>query len=75
MVTWLFYRFGNLQDVEKAGGLHRYLEKLHTKYGDIVKIWFENTPFVSTASPESFKSQVKLYDKPGNKVVLMVNSH
>jgi len=54
-------------EVERHGGLHHYLKRLHAQYGGIVKVWFQGTPFISTASPEAFRSQVKLFDKPGKR--------
>ena len=55
---------GNLEDLEKAGSLHQFLLALHTKYGKIASFWFGHQKVVSISSPELFKEQQNLFDRP-----------
>ena len=57
-------QLGNLSDVEKAGSLHEFLVSLHKKYGDIVSFWWGKQMTVSISTPELFKEQAKIFDRP-----------
>lgn len=55
---------GNLNDIKQEESLHKYLKKLHEKLGPIVSFWLGKNVVVSTASPELFKQQLNLFDRP-----------
>ena len=55
---------GNLEDLGKAGSLHQFLLGLHDKYGKITSFWFGSQQVVSISSPEMFKEQQNVFDRP-----------
>eukprot|EP00105_Crassostrea_gigas_P006249 XP_011420113.2 PREDICTED: cytochrome P450 20A1 [Crassostrea gigas] len=55
---------GNLGDIAKAGSLHQYLIDLHKQYGDITAFWMGQEFVVSICSPELFKQQSAVFDRP-----------
>jgi len=63
----IFYsiREGNFPDIQAAGSLHEFLVELHQTYGPIASLWWGPRLTVSIASPELFKEQSKVFDRPG----------
>ncbi|XP_063681699.1 cytochrome P450 20A1-like [Bolinopsis microptera] len=55
---------GNLEDLGRAGSLHQFLVGLHDKYGKIASFWFGTQQIVSISSPEMFKEQQSVFDRP-----------
>ncbi|KAK7476474.1 hypothetical protein BaRGS_00032309 [Batillaria attramentaria] len=55
---------GNLSDVGKAGNLHEFLIDLHGRFGPIASFWWEKQFTVSIASPDLFKEQQNVFDRP-----------
>ena len=55
---------GNLEDLSQAGSLHQFLVQLHGKYGKITSFWFGPQHVVSISSPEMFKEQQSVFDRP-----------
>jgi cytochrome P450 family 20 subfamily A len=55
---------GNLEDLGKAGGLYPFLLGLHKEYGKIASFWFGSQKVVSISSPELFKEQLSVFDRP-----------
>ena len=55
---------GNLEDLGKAGSLHQFLLGLHDQYGKITSFWFGSQQVVSISSPEMFKEQQNVFDRP-----------
>ena len=55
---------GNFPDMAESGSLHEFLLSLHQKYGDIVSFWWGRQMVVSISSPELFKQQSRIFDRP-----------
>lgn len=55
---------GNLPDIRKAGSIHQFLKQLHEDHGDIAGFWFGERFTVSIASPDLFKEQLKVFNRP-----------
>ncbi|XP_050388413.1 cytochrome P450 20A1 isoform X1 [Patella vulgata] len=55
---------GNLSDIERAGSLHEFLLDLHKQFGDITSFWMGRELVISIASPELFKQQQTIFDRP-----------
>ncbi|XP_025095386.1 cytochrome P450 20A1-like isoform X2 [Pomacea canaliculata] len=57
---------GNLSDITRAGSLHMFLIDLHKQFGPIASFWMGEQLVVSIASPELFKQQMSVFDRPGD---------
>ncbi|XP_013421915.1 cytochrome P450 20A1 [Lingula anatina] len=57
-------KHGNLELVTKHGSLHEFLMWLHQQYGPIAKFWFGEQMVVSIASPQLFKENSRVFDRP-----------
>ncbi|XP_014669853.1 PREDICTED: cytochrome P450 20A1-like [Priapulus caudatus] len=57
---------GNLPDILQAGSLHEFLQELHDKYGPIASFWRGTQYTISIASPDLFKEQQHVFDRPAN---------
>jgi cytochrome P450 family 20 subfamily A len=55
---------GNFEDLGKAGSLHQFLLGLHKEHGKIASFWFGSQKVVSISSPEMFKEQLSVFDRP-----------
>ena len=63
-------REGNLPDIKSCGSFHQFLEEIHDIYGDIASFFFGPKLCVSIASPELFKEQSKVFDRPGINILV-----
>ena len=54
---------GNLPDIAEAGGLLKFLKRLHTKFGPIASYWQGDVFTVSIANPKYFKETEGMFDR------------
>ena len=60
------HRLGDLGELNKEGGLHQYLTKLHDSGRlPVTSFWWGKEQVVSVCSPQAFKDTVKLTDRAG----------
>ncbi|XP_072043260.1 cytochrome P450 20A1-like [Amphiura filiformis] len=60
---------GNIPDIGKAGNMHAFLVNLHASYGPIASFWWGPKLAVSIASPELFRQQQNVFDRPSELFV------
>lgn len=70
ILFYLQFSDGNLSDITRAGSLHMFLIDLHKQFGPIASFWMGEQLVVSIASPELFKQQMSVFDRPGQLHVL-----
>uniref|UniRef100_A0A3B4CQV9 Cytochrome P450, family 20, subfamily A, polypeptide 1 n=1 Tax=Pygocentrus nattereri TaxID=42514 RepID=A0A3B4CQV9_PYGNA len=54
----LFCRDGNLQDIVNRGSLHEFLVGLHDQFGSVASFWFGRRPVVSLGSVDQLQQHI-----------------
>jgi len=57
----IYCRDGNIPDIQSAGSIIEFLDKLHGEFGPIASFWMEKEFTVSIASPQLFKEVSHLF--------------
>ena len=57
-------------DIAAAGSLHEFLVDLHGKFGPIASFYYGPKFTVSIMTPELFKEQLKVFDRPRKSTLI-----
>lgn len=76
MVFTQFLRFhfslGNLAMITREGGLHKFLQQHHKKFGPIFSFYWGKELVVSLGSPQLFKDVQTLFDRPSKNMTFVL---
>lgn len=58
------FRNGNFQEIQDAGGLAYFLEKLHKQFGPVASFWYGKEFHISVGGSRALKDVTPLFNRP-----------